>query len=212
MIAYLDLGSGVLDEADVRASAFVTSQSAPKSPTLFVDSRQKNPHYKGVFVESQILRLSTTEVSDQTVYRFSSDLLRIPFASFSYWLSNDAIFSVFEQHTIGDLGFAVGGGLQCNDVFRYVRLYPEIPEPGKKANLWCPFYNGGPFTGYWLQNYQYVLWDENGKDIKGKIIYELGDHPTRYVANEGMYFRRGIAGGKRGEFFDVHTLGWNDFQ
>ena len=51
-----------------------------------------------------------------------------------------------------------------------------------------------------------MLWDENGKDIKAKIIYELGDHPTRYVANEGMYFRRGIAGGKRGEFFDVHTL------
>ncbi len=203
---YVDLGTGVLDEADVMTSCFTLKVEYNNIPTVFIDLRQERQTEKTSRLQMMISCLSLGNLSHQVYYRLASELLDIPFVSMSYWVSNKAIKEIFKQKSIGDLGFRVGGGLQCNDVFRFVRIWPEVPALGIQTQTWIPFYNGGPFSGYWLQLIQYVLWENDGLAIKDKIISELGDHPSRYVANEDMYFSAGIAGGKRGEYFDVHVL------
>jgi hypothetical protein len=202
---YLDLGIGVLDDANVMTSACICETIYCDNPTVFIDARKYTQENKPGIILDSIRSIFENKCLPIVYYRYVDELKNIPFCSFSYWMSNQAILSIFKQCNVGELGYNVGGGLQCNDVFRFVRILPELPL-GPPRSKWVPFYNGGPFSGYWLQNYQYIQWDENGRDIKSKIIYEMGDHPSRYVANEQMYFSMGIAGGKRGEFFDVHIF------
>ncbi len=202
----VDMGVGVLDNAEVMTCCFTSSGTGFPSVSVFFDVRQESLDGKSEVLQEKNERFFRAQL-DQTSYLHSvSDFIPVPFMSFSYWLSKSSIESAFGQRRIGTSHFDVGGGLQCNDVFRFVRIWPEVHPYSLAHSVFVPFYNGGPYSCFFIQNHQYVLWKNNGRDIKAKIIYQMGDHPTRYVANESMYFKGGIAGGKRGEFFDVHVL------
>lgn len=201
---YADLGVGILDDADVMTSAFAVENTQTDTESTFIDLRQEVQLRKPLILQTATMQFCSGRLAPNVYYRKASELLAVPFASMAYWVSNTTIERIFKQKTIGDLGFRIGGGLQCNDVFRFVRLNPEIALIDRQ--YWVPFFNGGPYSEFWIQNLQRVLWKNDGADIKNKIINELGDHPSRFVKCEDMYMLPGIAGGKRGEYFDVQIM------
>ncbi len=206
LTAYVDLGIGVLDDADVMTCCYAFSKQRIALPTVFFDERQCQIISKAAELTSAISMCEEGLKKAEVVVRYTSDFDDVPFSSMSYWVPRIAIQRLFNGPTIKDSGFRIAGGLQCNDVFRFIRIYPENLAKDISNNQWVPFYNGGPYSLYWIQTPQYVLWAENGADIKDKIINELGDSPSRFVKSEGMYLFPGVAGGKRGEYFDVHIF------
>jgi hypothetical protein len=204
--AYVDLGVGVLDDADVMTCCYAFSNQKSRTATVFFDERQCPLSMKGSELAERVSVLRAASLSNGIIVRRLSDFDDVPFSSVSYWVPQKAIHQLFKGPTIDDAGFQVAGGLQCNDVFRFIRILPEIATADIISKKWVPFYNGGPFSLYWLQTPQYVLWENNGAEIKQKIVQELGDSPSRFVKSEKMYFNPGLAGGKRGEYFDVHVL------
>jgi hypothetical protein len=206
LTAYVDLGIGVLDDADVMTCCYAFSKQQIALPTVFFDERQCQIISKAAELTSAISMCEEGLKNSGVVVRYTSDFDDVPFSSMSYWVPRIAIQTLFNGPTIKDSGFHIAGGLQCNDVFRFIRIYPENLAKDISNKRWVPFYNGGPYSLYWIQTPQYVLWAENGADIKDKIINELGDSPSRFVKSEGMYLSPGVAGGKRGEYFDVHIF------
>jgi hypothetical protein len=203
---FLDLGLGVLDDANVFVSAFTVANSAVRLPTYFVDLRQAGPEQKGQLALDYSNRLATGSLFSSSYYRSVSEFNLVPYHSIAYWVSLETIKTLFQLGTLSDYGVTVGGGLQCDNVFRFIRVFWEVaPSSIGRANTWVNLYNGGEYSLYWLQNVQLVNWKNQGAEIKQYII-ELGHSPSRHVVNEALYFAGGLAGGKRGEYFDVHCL------
>ena len=202
----LDLGIEILDDADVMTCCFTSLNRKPFGKSIFLDERQTSPEEKSTSINELVNNFKKVRPVQSVFFHSTFDFKNVPFFSYSYWLTKSSIDSAFNNEKIGTSHYNVGGGLQCNDVFRFVRIWPELSPSFILNRTFVSFYNGGPYSCFLIQNHQYVYWEEDGRDIKAKIIYQMGDHPSRYVANESMYFNGGIAGGKRGEFFDVHIL------
>lgn len=204
----LDLGANVLDDANVLVSCFVLANRPNPSPNLaFVcDLRQRKDADKPRLALDAIQLLQTGILNDGCWYRDIDELRSVPFHSFAYWVPKPVLEDIFKSQTLSDRGVQIGGGLQCDDVFRFLRVFWEVPaERLGHGATWVWLYNGGDYSLFWLQTLQVVNWRDNGHDIKQKII-ELGHSPSRHVVNEPLYFSPGLAGGKRGEWFDVHCL------
>lgn len=206
---FLDLGIGVLDDANVFASCFTFGNRSSNQPALLADLRQLKSDEKmdaALLLNSFIIN---GYLNENYYYRYLNELTIIPFYSFAYWLDKHTIQSTFNAKKFEDSGIQIRVGLQCNDVFRFLRLIWEVPpsEIGKLKN-WINLYNGGRYSLFWIQNLQLVNWQNSGFEIKNKII-EKGESPSRYVRSESLYFLSCIAGGERGEYFDVHCLPQN---
>ena len=204
----LDLGGGVLDDANVFVSCFVLANRPNPSPhfVFICDLRQRQEEEKPRRVLDCVRLLPSGALAELCWYRPITELRSVPFLSFAYWVPRKVLTDVFKSKTLAECGVQVGGGLQCDDVFRFIRVHWEVPPHlvgfGKS---WTGLYNGGEYSLFWIQTLQVVNWRDNGQDIKQKII-ELGHSPSRHVVNEPLYFLPGLAGGKRGEWFDVHCL------
>jgi hypothetical protein len=206
MESFLDLGFGVLDDANVFVACFTVANRRAGAPCQFVDLRQIATDERRSAAMRACKSIAGGSPLEYCYYRPLNELQVVPFRSLAYQISKETLHNIFQAHSLGDLGVAVGGGLQCNDVFRFVRLVWEVHATDiGRDRTWVNFYNGGDYSLFWTQNVQVVDWKDSGKAIKDKII-ELGHSPSRHVVNENLYFLEGLAGGERGEYFDVHCL------
>jgi hypothetical protein len=201
---YVDLGSGILD-ANVFTSCFtIKKMSTNFQPTFITDLRTIRPENKADILYN-IVAPEIIDHSAPIYWRSIEDFRIVPFLSFSYWIHSDTLTKVFTEKTLEKIGFEIGGGLQCNDVFRFLRMSWEVDPESIENSFWVGIYNGGEYSKYFASQDQLVNWSESGIEIKENII-RLGNSPSRHVVNEKLYLRAGIAGGERGEFFDVHCL------
>jgi len=204
LLTYADLGAGVLD-ANVFTSCFTMESSIESNTLSFItDLRRVTPDNRCEQLAAAVT--SRKSLDDTIVYwRVIHDLKIVPFHSFAYWIHPETLTTVFSEKTISEFGMQVGGGLQCNDVFRFVRSHWEVDPICIKNQLWQGLYNGGDYSRFAVSLLQVVNWANSGSEIKAEIV-KRGNSPSRHVVNEPLYGIPGIAGGERGEFFDVHCM------
>ncbi len=203
MPAYVDLGSEVLD-ANVFTCGFVIEATTGEGNSFIVDLRSIAAEQKGEALASIVRHARDGSLGDFQL-RDTKEFSVVPFVSFAHWIDQKTLNSVFAEKTVEDCGFEAGSGLQCNDVFRFLRCRWEVPLIRIKDNSWRGIYNGVDYSKHHTTLVELVNWAGNGAEIKANII-RLGHSPSRHVVNESFYFKEGLAGGKRGEFFDVHIL------
>lgn len=202
---YVDLGAGVL-EANVFTSCFSLMLGKPvEGKALFIDTRFMYLKNRASYIKEIIDDVCLGRSNNKYQLRDPSEFRIVPFFSLAYWIKKSTLENLFQENSLADHAVEIGGGLQCNDVFRFTRNFWEVLPTNIRQGKWHYLYNGGDYSKYWLALTQLVNWQHNGREIKENIV-KLGHSPSRHVVNERLYFKSGLAGGERGEFFDVHCM------
>lgn len=112
----------------------------------------------------------------------------IPGSPFAYWVSEDikktfSEFSVFESDDR-----AARVGLQSSDDFRFLRVWWETIDGGRK---WFGFAKGGTHSPFYADVSMQVNWDHNGAELKSWASSLYGSW-SRIIKNTDFYLRPGL--------------------
>jgi hypothetical protein len=196
VLAGLDLGWDVLDDANVAtiASVFGTSQSIKHG--IFV--RCLDAEDKETCFQTELAYLAHETKGDLTFLVKLSDLGNIPTHPFCYWAPSQ-IRQAFQKYQRLEPGFAiVRKGLSPGDTPRFVREHWEVTNR-IGMHGWARYANGGSFSPYYRDNSSIVLWFNNGQAIKAI-------KPKSVIRSERLYGKPGLTYGKRHHLLNVQIL------
>ncbi len=197
VIVGLDLGWGVLDDANVATIAAIFSNDTNVDQATFIrclDEERKEEVFQ--------LQLSNTLNDTQAPLVFSvnlSDLDFVPMHTFCYWAPSK-ILKAFRVHKKFEPTFGiVRKGLSPGNTPRFVREYWEVDSSKIGMHWWAPYANGGAFSPYYRDNHSVVLWHNNGQAIKAIT-------PKSVIRSEDLYGKSGLTYGKRHHLLNVQFL------
>ena len=196
----VNLGWGVLDDANVEVAALILSCEQAKSPNVFFDISKHPLERKSEILLSTIDDIKSMNLNDSTFYCESQDLVNLPNAvvSFEFPLWLQRLFG--SSPSLQNNGFCafVGHSFKSD---RHFRLLWEIDlreniEFNKTSWSWV--YNGGDYSPYYYAERAIVLYGLNGSAV-------AHDQSITF-RNIDMHGRAGIGYGKRGDFIDSQLL------
>ncbi len=198
-----DTGWDVLD-ANVETIAMALHKnvaSIQHHPAFFFDVRSTDSQDKQEQLLSKTKTLSYKERTPGVYVAVPLEFMMLPNSVIGYDMQHFVRSAFARYKPVKEALFkAVQGLVVPKDEF--VRFFWEanFRDIGV-SNKWCLFYNGGPFSYYFMPCQQVVFWNTEGKRIK--------IHRNSRPQNIPYYFREGICYGKRGEFIDAHAFPGN---
>lgn len=165
VVALADLGSFVLQGAQVEVAAYVTGQKLPAASFVRCLQFRRKERILQSPPPSCVFRIDPT--------RF----LAIPNSSFAYWVGEEVLdqFGSCEQFASGDR--VVSRGLSAGDNFRFIRARWEVPPQDIETGRWKPLAKGGEYSPFWDDVHLVLDWsreDEPYREVEGARIFNLG--------------------------------------
>jgi hypothetical protein len=125
--------------------------------------------------------------------KYNNDFRLIPGEAISYWIS-DLVKQHFEKLSSLSEQFNAKVGLQTGNNNRFRRDWQEINFNKSSINqvkdpIWFPYNSGGDYRKWYGNQYYFVNWFSDGKEIKK-------NKPKAVVRNEKYYFEESISWSK----------------
>lgn len=176
----VDLGWGVLDDANVEVACSITGKHKQISSS-FVNIANEDMKDK-----------SLREKWDQIEYRHKLKyFINFPLSSFVYDLDKSLLKTFHEGKSIQDTLFKSYGGLKSSDAERFFRNWFEIDSSNiGKYKLWSYFQNGSPYAPYYYMTNLVVKANES-------TFREQKTLASFRSTNSEHYYKSGIGYGKR---------------
>ncbi|MDE0121999.1 MAG: hypothetical protein OXS33_09750, partial [bacterium] len=192
LITLVDLGYGVMENAQVEAAAYVLRNqlAAPEHETTVVRLLKDTDKPAGI---ASATANHQQHKEDERIFNFVlSDLQAIPGSPIAYWMS-PTIRRLFRNHlpiegTAGDVRQGVATGYD----FRFVRAFWEV-DPSRIAcsreetvstKPWVPLAKGGDYSPYWADIHLVVNYANDGSALR--------EYPGSVIRNPQYYFRSGL--------------------
>jgi len=164
VLAGLDLGWDVLDDANVAIIAGVFSNSRSIQQATFIrclDTEQKED-----LLKTELAHITKGKRGKFTFLVRLADLNAIPTHPFCYWAPSQ-VREAFKNCKRLEPHFGiVRKGLSPGNSPRFVREHWEVEESRVGMHWWASYANGGKFSPYYRDNSSVVLWRNDGADIK----------------------------------------------
>ena len=173
---FADLGYGVMEEALVKAAAYVIANSRPaEDSTVFLrllrDAERATATYDVVSRRRQGL------VDDRIFEVAQTELEAIPGVPLAYWIGPDLRDLFKSCAPIDPEAAQVKLGLSTKDDFRFVRAWWEVnphaigrtQEELTTTKRWAPYAKGGEYLPYWSDVFLLVDWEDDGKRIRNYV-------------------------------------------
>ena len=195
LVATVDLGYGVMDQALVEAVAYVLRNRQPEGHGTFIRLLKDVDRPKAI--REEICSLRDGGPGERTFRIPLKDLRQIPGSPVAYWMSQSIRRLFSDLPGLEGGGTQVRQGLATGDDFRFLRAFWEVdPErithssEGTKRGLrWVPFAKGGEYSPYWADIHLLVDWQEDGKSIRA--------YGGSRAQNTQHYFRPGLTWPRR---------------
>ncbi|MGI1968913.1 BREX-1 system adenine-specific DNA-methyltransferase PglX [Shewanella baltica] len=176
----VDLGWGVLDDANVEVACSITSKSKNNEASFVNISNHENKEL--ALCED----LPSLEFRHKLQY-----FLDFPLCAFVYDLDENLLKAFHDGVEIKKNIFMSYGGLKSPDSERFFRCWFEIPQAELSKNkAWCYFQNGSPYSPFYYMTTLVVKAD--GQNFNEQKC--LGSFRS---TNSEHYLKGGIAYGKR---------------
>lgn len=197
ILSGVDLGWGVLDDANVATIAAVFSSDKETKQATFIrclDAEEKEKCF-----QRELENLVDGSQGIHTFVVSLSDFEIIPTHPFCYWAPSK-IRKAFKTYKKLEPGYGiVRKGLSPGNTPRFVRYHWEVQADRVGMHWWAPYANGGAFSPYYRDNPSVVLWWNDGEAIKSI-------RPRSVIRSEKLYGKSGLTYGKRHHFFNVQVL------
>lgn len=189
LVALVDLGLGVMEQAMVEAAAYVvrsqTTESLSARTTCVRLVRSRTPE----FDLAEICHNHQLGIDDARVFKIRKDEVEaIPGAPYAYW-AHPELRELFRScPPIEGQAVEAKMGLSSGDDFRFVRLWWEV---GNEESAWVPYSKGGEYSPFYFEPHLLVDWSGNGTRIRSSGASWVA------LRNERYYFREGIGWPRR---------------
>lgn len=193
----VDLGWGVLDDANVATTASVFDVSKRTEEAVFIrclDTENKEECFK-----SALNTLIANQINASTFVVQLSELDMIPMHPFCYWAPQKVRRAFKDFPKLEPSCAIVRKGLSPGDTPRFVREHWEVPEGRVRMDWWASYANGGAFSPYYRDNSSVVLWRNDGQEIKSL-------RPKSVIRSEHLYGKPGLTYGKRNHLLNVQFI------
>jgi hypothetical protein len=204
IIAFADLGFGVMQGAMVEAAAYVLgAQASTRRKAAFIRVLKEADKAEG------LSRSIAGHDPDNTFSLSASELRSIPGSAFAYWMPVTIRRLFAEVATIGDQGdVSVHFGLSTKNDFQFIRAFWEIPidrigrsrDDTKQGKPWVPLAKGGEYSPYYADIHLLVNWKDDGATIERWVLdkYPYLKGKAEWVLHRSSsYFQWGIAWPRR---------------
>lgn len=193
LTSFLDLGWGVLDDANVEVCAFVSNPNSKSFDSSFFDLQ--------AYENKEVYLKKGLSFEEGIFYCTKVDFLKkFPFGAFAYKAPYTVLraFEKFEKLS-DSFAYCPSGGLDA-PAGEYYRYHWEVPfELVAQKGKYTPYWNGASgYVPFYLPLEQIFRWDYDGKRA-------MKDPRSRYSSVD-YYFKSGIGWGKRGDVLDVGYL------
>jgi len=193
LVAFADLGFGVMEGALVEAAAYVIGKHnrVPGERATFIRLLKETERPKALY--EAIARLRSNEETS-LVYRIDpTDIEKLPGAPFAYWMPLQVRRLFHELPSLEGNGADVRQGLATGDDFQFVRAFWEVSpsaigrtrEETLHQKRWVPYAKGGEYSPYYADIHLVVDWENDGERIR-----QTGRQAR--VQNTSFYFRPGL--------------------
>jgi hypothetical protein len=189
IVAFADLGIGVMQAALVESAAYVVRRRGKGSPprATFIRLVRESDRASALLEIAQRDEIAT----DPRVYQVEpSEFSTVPGSPISYWV-HPSLRTLFRVGKIEGRDADVRLGTSTGDDFRFVRLFWEVKPDGidtegdaNKEIAWVPFAKGGAYSPFYSDIHLLVDWYNNGERLR--------NHPGSTVRNTGYLFRAGV--------------------
>lgn len=152
--------------------------------------------------KAEALREAIHDPTESTAFtRDPAVFSEVPGSPFAYWVS-DAVRSTFSRFNLFELdGRTVKQGLATTDDFRFLRIWPEVPQSDADGR-WFGFAKGGSFSPFYADVHLALDWWRHGR--QSWAIYDARkDVVGGIIKNPSFYFRPGLTYPAR-----PHHAGW----
>lgn len=163
VVTFADLGSFVLEGAQVEVAAYVVGRRVER--TTFV---------RALLVRDKAAVLRELR-SELTFVVSGDDLLRLPGAWFDYWAGDQALTFFSDLPPLQSDSRVVSRGLSAGDNFWFLRLLWELP-PDARTRGWRPVSKGGEFARFYDDVHLLIDWRDGARpyaDVGGARIFNL---------------------------------------
>jgi hypothetical protein len=187
IIAFTDLGWGVLDDAQVEVSTLVLGPYRDKDNLAS-------------FLRARNASSTQNPFTNQDIDYFTmaqKDFLSLPHCAFAYWLPS-SVRRIFQKYPPFDPEYGTAKeGIHPNDAENLLYQWWEVSHTNiGKGKKWARVANGGGYSPFYRDNDSVILYENNAQKIR-----EL-----RGMRSENLQFREGITWGKRTDYLSVQYL------
>lgn len=163
LVAWIDLGAGVLDGAMVETCLSVLEKEEPTYNSIFFSAEDGS-----IDTRCQSFRSS---LRDPEIYEFhQGSLSRSAGAPFSYWTARDSTENEARLTPLSEHGVDVKVGIQTGDDFRFIRCWWEI---SKTTDGWLFHAKGGENEPFFTDIHLVLNWKKNGSEMKAQNSVRL---------------------------------------
>lgn len=189
LVAFADLGHGVMSGAKVEAAAYVMGNGHRNGTSCFIRLLRETDRPEAL--RSAIDEVNHGEASPLVSLFSQNDLLQMPGAVFAYRAGPEIRRLIQELPPLEGNGADVRVGLQTSDDTRFVRAFWEV-RPQRIATArsdtttrrWVPFAKGGEYSLFYADIHLLVDWHQDGKSLR--------DFDKAVIRSDRYYFRGGI--------------------
>lgn len=190
LVAMVDLGYGVMEQALVEAAAYVLQNRPSQGTGSFIRLLKETDRPLAIREATFNAR---SGAADQRVFAIPlTDLHAIPGAPVAYWMSDSVRRLFHDLSSLEGHGASVRQGIASGDDFRFVRAFWEVdPErighsvgDLQHGRRWAPFAKGGDYSPFWADVHLLLDWERDGERVRA---YE-GSRPqnTQYFFSPGL--------------------------
>lgn len=193
LVAFADLGLGVMEGALVEAAAYVIGADPRQPGQQAVFFRLLKETERAEALADAIAQLRDGRET-ALVYRLDpAELEELPGAPLAYWMPPQIRRLFHELPRLEANGAEVRQGLVTGDDFRFVRAFWEVSasaisrtrEETFREKRWVPFAKGGEYSPFYADMHLVVDWENDGERIR-----RTGRKAR--VQNTSYFFRPGL--------------------
>lgn len=190
-----DLGSGVMEQAQVEAACYVLENRTSQGKGSFIRLLKETDRPTSLV---EIVKRCRNGHDDSRLFKIDlAELEAIPGSPVAYWV-NGSIRRLFRDlPQLEGTGSDVRQGLATGNDFRFVRAFWEVDpkrigysnEQTRHGVRWIPFAKGGKYSPYWSDIYLLIDWEHDGRQIRNS--------PNSRPQNIQFFFRPGLTWPRR---------------
>lgn len=190
VVAFADLGLGVLDDALVEVASYILERANPDGNQVFT-SRQLDTREKEAGLMADIRSGTGTGYFDQSLVHI------IPDYTFAYWAPAQLLQRYKEPTPFSAVIGRVRQGTATADDFRFARLAWEVDALAVgQSKRWPRFSKGGEYSPFVDDIHLVVDWGHDGLQMKEYVCKQypyLGGNWSFVVKNSERYFIAGAS-------------------
>lgn len=192
LVAFADLGYGVMQGAMVEAAAYVVGAGAPQPGDDATFVRLVKQADKAAALGRAVAELRSAGESPLVQRVRQEEFAQIPGSPLAHWVA-PSVRSLFGSlPAIEGTAAEVRQGLATADDGRFVRVFWEVDpaaigrsrDETRRGRRWVPFAKGGEYSPLYGDIHLVVDWADDGQALR--------DFAGSVIRNERYYFRPGV--------------------